>query len=159
MILWENTYSQIFIHLVYSTKKRAPILMSGFEENLKKYITDNAWKHELQILAIGGTEDHLHVLLIIPPKFSVSKAAQIIKGGSSRWLNKNYFEEKTFRWQRGYGAFSINKSMVPTTINYIKTQKEHHKETAYEDEFLAFLKKHEIEYQDRNCSNLKLGTK
>lgn len=141
-----NTYAQIIVHLVFSTKQRAPNLKQEIREKLKSYIYKSAEDHELQILAIGGTENHLHVLLIMPPKFPVSKAAQIIKGSSSRWLNKNYFDKEKFRWQRGYGAFSINKSMVPATIKFIKTQKTRHANISYQDEFVAFLEKHEMEY-------------
>lgn len=141
-----NTYSQIIIHLVFSTKQRAPNLKQEFREELKSYIYESAEDHELQVLAVGGTENHLHVLLIMPPKFPVSKAVQIIKGRSSKWLNDHYFDKEKFRWQRGYGAFSINKSMVPATIKYIKTQKARHANTSYQDEFIAFLEKHEMKY-------------
>jgi len=139
-----NTYSQIFIHLVFSTKLRAPKIKQEFEAKLKSFIIKTARKFEVHIIAIGGTSNHLHVLFGIPPKISVSKAAQIIKGSSSKWLNDHFFDQETFRWQRGYGAFSINKSLVPTTINYIKRQKEHHAKIAYQDEFNAILDKHNI---------------
>lgn len=145
-----NTYSQIIIHLVFSTKQQAPNLKQEFRENLKSYITKSAQEQELQVLAIGGTENHLHVLLIMPPKYPVSKAAQIIKGRSSNWLNKHHFAKEKFRWQRGYGAFSINKSLVPATIKYIKTQKDHHRNTSYRDEFIAFLDKHKLDYDRQN---------
>lgn len=141
-----NTYSQIIIHLVFSTKQRAPNLKQVFREELISYIHKSAEEHQLEVLAIGGTENHLHVLLIMPPKFPVSKAAQIIKGGSSKWLNNHYFDKEKFRWQKGYGAFSINKSLVPATINYIETQKRYHTQTSYQDEFIAFLEKHNMEY-------------
>lgn len=142
-----DTYSQIYIHLVFSTKHRNPNLSEDFEDDLKAYIVDYSQNHELKILAIDGTKDHLHVLLMIPPKFPVSKAAQIIKGSSSRWLNKHHFYDEKFRWQKGYGAFSINKSLVPKTIQYINRQKEHHTKTSFKDEFTAFLNKHDMDYK------------
>lgn len=141
-----DTYSQIYIHLVFSTKHRTPNLKHNFADELKTYILNYAQDHKLKILAIGGTKDHLHILLIMPPKFPVSKAAQIIKGSSSRWLNKHHFHKEKFRWQKGYGAFSINKSLVPKTIDYIENQKEHHAKTSYVDELSAFLDKHEMDY-------------
>lgn len=144
-----NTYSQIFIHLIFSTKKRTPNLKKEVQQELKSYICKSAEEQELQILGIGGTENHLHVLLIMPPKYPVSKAAQIIKGGSSAWLNKHHFDKKKFRWQRGYGAFSINKSLVPATIAYINKQKEHHASLSYQEEFTAFLDKHGMDYDRR----------
>jgi len=139
-----NTYSQIFIHLVFSTKYRTPSLKQEFEGKLKSLIIRSAQEFEIHVMAIGGTADHLHVLFGIPPKISVSKAAQIIKGSSSKWLNDHFFDKQKSRWQRGYGAFSINKSLVPTTINYIKRQKEHHSGVTYQDEFKAILDKHDI---------------
>ncbi len=141
-----NTYSRIFIHLIFSTKQQAPDLKEEVQQELKSYISTSAEEQELQVLGIGGTENHLHVLLIMPPKYPVSKAAQIIKGGSSNWLNKHHFNKKKFRWQRGYGAFSINKSLVPATIKFINTQKEYHTKTSYQDEFISFLEKHGMEY-------------
>lgn len=141
-----NTYSQIFIHLVFSTKERKPNIRLEFEEKLKTYIYNSAKDHEIQVLAVGGTQDHLHVLVMMPPKFPVSKAVQIIKGSSSRWLNKYHFDDYKFRWQRGYGAFSINKSLLPKTINYIQNQKDHHTDISFQDEFTSFLEKHNIDY-------------
>lgn len=142
-----HSYSQIFIHLVFSTKQRAPIIRPNFEEELNSYIINSGKEFDLQVLAIGGTENHLHVLLILPPKLSVSEAARIIKGGSSKWINDQFMEEGKFRWQRGYGAFSINKSLVPTTIKYIKNQKEHHQSISYQEEFTRFLNKNKIDYR------------
>lgn len=142
-----HSYSQIFIHLVFSTKQRAPIISPEFEEKLNSYIINSGKKFDMQVLAIGGTENHLHVLLILPPKLSVSEAARIIKGGSSKWINDQFMEERKFRWQRGYGAFSINKSLVPTTIKYIKNQKEHHQSISYQEEFTKFLDRHKIDYR------------
>ncbi len=142
----DTTYSKICIHLVFSTKKQASNLNEEVQQELKSYICKSAEKQELQILGIGGTENHLHVLLVMPPKYPVSKAAQIIKGGSSAWLNKHHFGKKKFRWQRGYGAFSINNSLVPATIAYINKQKEHHTSLSFQEEFTAFLDKHGMDY-------------
>jgi REP element-mobilizing transposase RayT len=144
-----NTYSQIFIHLIFSTKHRTPSIKKEFEEELKSFIVKASKDHELEVLAVGGMPNHLHALLAMPPKFPVSKAAQIIKGSSSRWLNKHFFEKETFRWQRGYGAFSINKSLVPATTKYIQHQEGYHAEYTYQDEFTAILEKHEMDYKEK----------
>lgn len=141
-----NTYSQIYIHLVFSTKHRKPNINEEFEEGLTSCIVNSANKHQFHILAVGGTANHIHALANLPPKIKVSKVAQIIKGCSSKWLNDHYFNNEKFRWQRGYGAFSINKSLIPTTIKYIERQKEHHMDTSYQEEFKSFLDKHRIEY-------------
>lgn len=143
-----NTYSQICIHLVFSTKYRNPVLNHEIESKLTEYMRQYAYEHEMLMLAAGGSNDHLHILLIIPPKISVSDAARLIKGSSSKWLNDHIFKENTFRWQRGYGAFSINKSMIKTTIRYIQNQREHHKSISYQNELVKILEKHEIDYDN-----------
>ncbi|MDZ7658537.1 IS200/IS605 family transposase [Fodinibius sp.] len=147
-----NTYSKLFIHLIFSTKERTPEIGSKFEDALYSYIKKSSANHELQILSVGGTTNHLHVLVNLPAKYSVSKAAQIIKGSSSRWLNKNYFTDYKFRWQRGYGAFSINQSLVPKTIKYIERQKKHHATQSFTDEFVRFLDIHNLEYKNKTIT-------
>lgn len=141
-----NTYSQIYIHLVFSTKERNPAIHSDIEEVLYNQIFFIGKKHGIKVLAVGGIEDHLHILLTIPPNMSVSKASQLIKGSSSKWLNDNFFQKEKFRWQRGYGAFSINKSLINTTTRYIENQREHHKAASYKDELKRFLAKHQISF-------------
>jgi REP element-mobilizing transposase RayT len=103
----------------------------------------------MKALAIGGTEDHMHILLSLPATLPVAKAIQLIKGGSSKWVHETFPSHKDFAWQEGYGAFSVSISQVEATITYIKTQEEHHRKKTFEEEFLTFLKKHGIEYDER----------
>ncbi len=100
-------------------------------------------------LAIGGVADHVHLLLSLPSTLAVAKAIQRIKGGSSKWIHDTFPRHKEFSWQEGYGAFSIGVSQVETTTAYIRCQAEHHRTRTFKEEFLAFLKRHGIEYDER----------
>jgi putative transposase len=98
---------------------------------------------------IGGTENHGHVLLSLPADMALAKAMQWIKGASSRWMNETH--TKDFAWQEGYGAFTVGISQMAATIAYIQSQAEHHRKRSFEEEFIAFLKKHDVEYDPATC--------
>jgi REP element-mobilizing transposase RayT len=98
---------------------------------------------------IGATEDHAHILLSLPANIPVSKAVQLIKGGSSKWLRGKFPELRDFEWQSGYGAFSVSVSQVPVILKYIRNQAEHHKKISFQDEFRAILAKHGIEWDEK----------
>ncbi len=100
-------------------------------------------------LAVGGTDDHMHVLVTLPSTLSVAKAIQLIKGGSSKWLHDTFSAMKDFSWQEGYGAFSIGMSGIEETVLYINRQEHHHRTIVFEDEFVSFLKRHGIDYDER----------
>jgi REP element-mobilizing transposase RayT len=101
-------------------------------------------------LAIGGVEDHVHLLLSIPSAISISKAVQLLKGNSSKWIHDTFQKFHDFQWQEGYGAFSIGISGIEDTIQYIAAQREHHRKTTFREELEAFLKKHGMEYATRD---------
>ena len=103
----------------------------------------------MKALAIGGTTDHIHTLLSLPKTMSVSKAIQLLKGGSSKWVHDSFPEHHQFAWQEGYGAFSVSVSQMEKNIAYIEGQKEHHRKKSFQDEFLEFLSRHRIEYDPR----------
>jgi REP element-mobilizing transposase RayT len=97
-------------------------------------------------LAIGGVADHVHVLLSLPATLTISKAIQLLKGNSSKWLHEEFQALRSFSWQEGYGAFTIGMSGVADTKNYIATQQEHHKKKTFQEEFHSFLDKHGLSY-------------
>jgi len=101
----------------------------------------------MKMLAVGGVEDHVHVLLSIPPTLAIAKAIQLLKGNSSKWVHETFPDKRLFGWQGGYGAFSVSISGVNETVSYIKNQKQHHHAVSFKDELVAFLKKHGIEYE------------
>lgn len=103
----------------------------------------------MRALTAGGTDDHVHVLLSLPATVSVSKALQLIKGGSSKWIHETFPRHRDFARQEGYGAFTIGLSGVADTVRYIDEQEEHHRTQTFEEEYLAFLRKHDVEYDER----------
>jgi putative transposase len=103
----------------------------------------------MKALAIGGVEDYVHLLISLPPTLPIAKAIQLIKGGSSKWVHDTFPALKKFKWQQGYGAFSVSVSQVENTIAYILGQREHHRKKTFQDEYIAFLKKHNVEYDQR----------
>jgi REP element-mobilizing transposase RayT len=100
-------------------------------------------------LEIGGVEDHVHLLLSLPATLPVSKAMQLIKGGSSKWVHETFPDQRLFAWQEEYGAFSVSVSQLEKTAGYIRGQPEHHRKQTFQDEFLMLLKKHGVEYDER----------
>lgn len=108
-----------------------------------------AGKNKMQALEIGGVNDHAHLLLAIPSTVTTAKAIQLIKGGSSKWINDLSPDRRDFDWQEGYGSFSIGVSQVEATRRYIRNQRVHHRRISFKEEFLAFLKKHEVEFDPR----------
>ncbi len=136
-------------HCVWSTKQRRQLITPELQERLWPYIGGIAKQNRMKALAVGGVEDHMHVLLSLPSTLSVSKALQLIKGGSSKWIHDTFPALRDFGWQEGYGAFSIGITQVDDTIVYIERQAEHHRKRSYQDEFLAFLQRHAIEYDPR----------
>jgi putative transposase len=108
-----------------------------------------AREHGMKAMAVGGVADHAHILLSLPTTMSIAQAIQLIKGASSKWVHDTFPEHRAFAWQEGYGAFSIGISQVDGTVSYIRSQAEHHRKRTFQEEFLAFLRKHGIEYDER----------
>jgi len=144
-----HTFVNSLHHCVFSTKERRPLITSKLQPRLFQYIGGIARENKIKLLAAGGVDDHIHLLISMPPTINISKAMQLIKGGSSKWLHETFPEHRLFEWQQGYGAFSIGVGDVERTINYINNQGEHHRKMDFKTEFRAFLKKHGIEYDER----------
>src|SRR5438477_1295142 len=134
-----HTYVSHLVHCVFSTKQRRKIMSAEIQDKLWPYLGGIAKTNGFRALAVGGTHDHVHILLSLPATLPVSKAVQLLKGGSSKWMNETL--KTDFRWQEGYGAFTLGVSQKPDTVTYIQSQAEHHKKHSFEEEFLAFLKK------------------
>jgi REP element-mobilizing transposase RayT len=142
-----HTYVSELIHIVFSTKGRLNTIPPDIHERLWSFLGGIARKNDFKTLAVGGTENHIHILLSLPATMPVAKAAQLLKGGSSKWLNETI--KPRFEWQEGYGAFSVSISQQARTIAYIKSQADHHRKRNFEEEFVAFLKHHNIDYDPR----------
>lgn len=144
-----NTYTKIYLHVVFSTKDCKSLIKPEFEARLWAYLGGIANRNNIKALAVGGTSDHIHLLMSISPTMPVSKAVQLLKGGASKWLNDHFFEKRTFAWQKGYGAFSVNESMVEASMHYINNQKIHHRSKTFGEEYVAFLDRHNINYDSK----------
>ncbi len=144
-----HAYINNLMHCTFSTKGRQPFIDSDTESRLWPYIGGIAREHRMKALAVGGTSDHLHALLSLPGMMSFAKAVQLIKGGSSKWMNETFRRPGKFEWQEGYGAFSVSASQVSKTSAYINGQKEHHRRKSFREEFLELLEKHGIDYDAR----------
>ena len=121
------------------------MIREDIQEMLDRYIGGIARENGISALAVGGTADHVHLLLSLPRTVSVAKAVQLVKLGSSKWLHESFPKLKSFAWQEGYGAFSIGVSQRVATVKYIEGQAEHHKRISFEEEFKKFLAVHGLE--------------
>ncbi len=143
-----HSFVSCLMHVVFSTKERRPWITSDIRDRLWPYLGGIARENKMKALKVGGVEDHVHILLSLPSTLAIAKAVQLLKGNSSKWMHETFPKLKTFEWQEGYGAFSIGVSGVDDTIKYIENQAEHHRKKSFKDELKAFLKKHELEYEE-----------
>jgi putative transposase len=144
-----HSYTSALFHCVFSTKDRRKLIDADLQSRLWPYLGGIARENNMKALAIGGVEDHVHLLLSLPSTMAVAKAIQLIKGGSSKWIHDEFPHLRGFAWQEGYGAFSIGVSQIEDTQRYITNQAEHHRTRSFEDEFIAFLNRHEVDYDPR----------
>jgi REP element-mobilizing transposase RayT len=138
------------MHCVWATKERRPLIKSDLRQRLWPYLGGIARESKMKALIVGGMEDHVHVLLSIPPTHSVAKSVQLLKGNSSKWIHDTFKEHWGFEWQEGYGAFSIGISGVEDTTKYIQGQTDHHRVVTFQEEVEIFLKKHGMNYVDHD---------
>ncbi|MGA7221117.1 MAG: IS200/IS605 family transposase [Candidatus Sulfotelmatobacter sp.] len=138
-----HTHAANFVHCVFSTKERRDLIPLKLQERLYAYMIGIADNLDFKILAAGGTSNHVHLLIALPPALTLAEAMQKVKANSSRWLGENGVR---FEWQKGYGAFSVSPSLLPTVQAYIRNQEEHHKSRSFEEEFVALLKKSGVAY-------------
>jgi REP element-mobilizing transposase RayT len=143
-----NTYSQIYIQVVFAVQGRYSLIGREWKDELYKYITGIVKNNNQKLLAINGVSNHIHILLNIKPNIALSDLVRDIKANSSRFVNEKGFVRGKFSWQEGFGAFSYSISQLDDVIQYIQNQEEHHKETSFKDEYLKYLKRFEIEFDE-----------
>ena len=148
-----NTYTQLYIHAVFAVQNRASVIKPDWETELYKYITGIVQNNGHKLLTINGMPDHLHLFFGMNPTQSVSKILQLVKTNSSKWINEKKFINAKFSWQEGFGAFSYSHSQLDNVIHYINNQKEHHQKQNFRDEYLLFLSKFKIDYDERYLFN------
>ena len=144
-----HTYTQVHLHVIFSTKERRRWLAPDVQERLYQYMARIAENEFGEALVIGGIEDHLHGLVRLRSAVALATAMRKWKSLSSRWIHDTFPNLATFAWQQGYAAFSVSKSAVGEVCEYIRRQAEHHHRKTFEEEFVEFLKRHEIDYDPR----------
>ena len=144
-----GTFSQIYIQVVFAVKGRQSFIQPAWEEELYKYITGILTKKGQKMLAINGAFDHIHFLIGMKPSCCLSDLVREIKKSTNTFVNTQTKLPYHFDWQEGYGAFSYSHSALSDIIGYIQKQKEHHKRYSFRDEYIAFLRKFEIDYQEK----------
>ncbi len=138
-----------YIHIVFSTKYRTPMIKAPYEEELHSYLGGICKNLECQPLKVGGYSDHVHILCMLSKKIALMKLVEEVKSHSSKWMKTKDDALTNFFWQDGYGAFSVNPAEVETVITYIENQHMHHSKKTFQDEYRAFLKKYKVEYDER----------
>ena len=143
-----QSLNKIYVHLVFSTKHRAPLISKEIEEDLFSYLGGICKNLECNPIQVGGHQDHVHILCLLSKKIALMDLIEKVKSNSSKWIKTKGKELENFYWQNGYGAFSVNPTDIEVVKNYILNQEEHHSKKTFQEEFRAFLKKYNVEYDE-----------
>ena len=141
--------SSILVHLVFSTKNRERFIVPEIESELHKYLAGTLKELKSPSLAIGGAEDHVHLLFALSRTITVADLVEALKTSSSKWIKTKGSQFRQFHWQSGYGAFSIGQSSVMALKQYVLTQKEHHKTKSFQDEFKSLCERYGVDIDER----------
>ncbi len=150
-----STFSQIYIHLVFSVKHREALIDEDMKNELLKFIAGIINKKNHKLLAINAMPDHIHIFFDMNPDVRLMDLVREIKANSSRFINSVFPRKGKFQWQEGYGAFSYAQSQKMIVINYIINQEEHHRKRSFWDEYIEFLNRYEITYDEKYIFDLK----
>ena len=138
-----------YIHITFSTKNRSPFIDNNIEEELFKYLGGICKELECNPIIVGGYTDHIHILCLLSRKIALMNLIEELKSHSSKWAKNKWGNLQDFYWQNGYGGFSVNPTEIEIVRKYILNQKEHHKTRTFQDEYRAFLKKYNVEYNEK----------
>ncbi|MGJ8695680.1 MAG: IS200/IS605 family transposase [Verrucomicrobiaceae bacterium] len=144
-----QSLSEVIVHFIFSTRNRAPLIDSHIRPDLHAYLATAIRENDCEAYRIGGTTDHVHLALRLSRKISQSDIVQTIKQSSSMWIKTKGPQYKNFHWQNGYGAFSVSPSHLDKLIAYIANQEEHHRTKTFKEEYLTFLKRYRITYDEK----------
>jgi REP element-mobilizing transposase RayT len=144
-----GTFTQIYIQLVFSPKHRDRLLLEQIRPRIFKYLSGTTTNIGHKSIIINGVSDHVHLFLGLNPKISVSETVKELKRSSSLFINEQRFFSGKFEWQEGYGGFSYGRSQIENVYEYIKSQEKHHQKRTFREEYLEFLRKYEIEFEDQ----------
>jgi len=144
-----NTYTQIYLHIVFAVQNRISLINPEWKDELYKYITGIVKKNGHKLIAINGMPNHLHIAVGYKPQQLIPDLLQDIKGDSSKWINEKKFVKGKFSWQAGYGAFSFSHSQIDAVVKYILNQEQHHRKKSFREEYLDLLKKYKIVFDEK----------
>ncbi len=140
-----HSYNKIWIHAIWATKERMPLIHSSIEQNIYNFMSDQLREQGCPVRIINGIPDHIHCLFLLSPNKSIADVIKQIKGSSSHFINQNNLIQEKFSWQTGYAAYSVSESVLDKVYRYIKNQKDHHQKSTFQQEFDSFLKLNGIE--------------
>jgi putative transposase len=143
-----NTYSQLYIHIVFAVKGRQNLISTIWKDEVYKYITGIITNKDQKLIVINGMPDHVHILIGLKPDKSISDLVRDIKANSSKFINDKKWINGKFEWQTGFGAFSYSHSQLTNVINYIRNQEEHHKTKTFKEEYIEFLKLFQVDFKN-----------
>ncbi len=144
-----NTYHQLYIQIVFAVKYRNALIEEKWRSQLLAVIGNLINETGCKTIIINGVEDHVHCLIGLKPTITISELMKIVKAKSSKYINDNHLTNSKFSWQEGYGAFSYSQSQIDSVYKYILNQKEHHKKQSFHDEYLNFLNKFNVQYDEK----------
>lgn len=148
-----NTYTNCYFHLVFAVKNREELIKKQWKDELEMYITGIIQNHKHKMLAIGSMPDHIHIFIGYNVNHLIPDLVEEIKTSTNAWIKQKNYSKFKFEWQKGYGAFTYSRSHINNVINYINTQKEHHRKKSFRNEYLDILAKNEIEYKEEYVFN------
>ncbi len=144
-----NTYTQIYLHIVFAVQNRISLIHPQWKNDLYKYITGIIQNNGHKLIAINGVSNHLHIAVGYKPNQLIPDLLQDIKANSSKWINEKRFIKGKFNWQSGYGAFSFSHSQIDAVIKYINNQEQHHKKITFNEEYMEMLKKYNVQFDEK----------
>jgi REP element-mobilizing transposase RayT len=144
-----QTFTNLLYHCIFSTRDRQPQIDEELRPQLFAYVGGIVRAMDGVALTINRVADHLHLLLSLPPTVAIAEAMRVVKANSSKWVHEQWPERASFAWQTGYGAFTVSQSQAGSVKQYIAEQEEHHKRMTFQEEFVAFLKRHGIAFDER----------
>ena len=144
-----DTFSQIYIHLVFSVKERQNVIHKTWREELFKYVSGILKGKDQKVFAIGGMPDHIHILNSLRPNCMISELVNSVKTNSSKWINSRGFVKGKFNWQEGYGAFSYGQSQLDHVIQYINNQEQHHQKRSFKEEYIELLQRFNVKFEEK----------
>jgi REP element-mobilizing transposase RayT len=144
-----QSFASLHCHLIFSTKNRTPLITADMQPRLYGYVGGIGKEQGYPLIAAGGTPDHVHLLVSLSRDVSVAEVVRVLKANSSKWVHETFPGSRAFAWQTGYAAFAVSFSNIGQVKKYLARQEQHHRKQTFQEEFIAFLRRHEIEYDER----------